>query len=101
LVPAPLAVTMPRAGHLERHALEARAQAADELHLGHGLDLGRRDADHADGQHRAEFMAARGDRGRAGFVARRIGHVVDLGNLGLVGAREAVEHQQGNLGRHV
>ena len=28
-------------------------------------------------------------------------HVIDLGNLGLVGARKAVEHQQGNLGRHV
>ncbi|MCY1537452.1 hypothetical protein D9M68_729470 [compost metagenome] len=86
---------------LERHALVARAHAADQLERRHGVDLGGREADDADGQHRAELGAVLGDGGGALGVAEGVGHVVDLGNLGLVGAREAVEHQQGNLGRHV
>jgi hypothetical protein len=89
------------ARHLERHAFIARAQAADQLHGRHGRDFLGGDADHADGQHRAECLAALGNGGRARGGVEGVGHVVDLGNLGLVGAREAVEHQQGNLGRHV
>jgi hypothetical protein len=46
-------------------------------------------------------LAVLGNGGGALGGAEGEGHVVDLGNLGLVGAREAVEHQQGNLGRHV
>jgi hypothetical protein len=45
-----------RARHLERHAFVARAQAADQLQRRHRRDFLGRDADHADGQHRAECL---------------------------------------------
>jgi len=90
-----------RTRHFERHAFVARAHAADQLDGRHGGDLLGGDADHADGQHRAKFLAVLGDRDGTLGGAEGVGHVIDLGNLGPVGAREAVEHQQGNLGRHV
>ncbi len=60
-MPGPCVTAMPRARRRDVDILVARTDRADDLQIGHAGDIGGREPQRAEGQHAAEFGAARCD----------------------------------------